>query len=242
MRCLPDQDLRFRKIALERQEGRCALSGRLISAAGGLLVDGLSRISTDDARDPQLRGMARDLTPPHLIAWWLLPLLDEEWCQSLCLKGRWVVAGWPSREAIASGDHPDLPPEAFKAPFAARAWLGLLFQKEIRAWGSAFALKRDNRVEFQRGDPPTVITENQLHARWVLIPRLNTDTSQFTSPSWPPEPQGWDKWLRSQPSPNNYWNEQGPGQSIQGNSTLPSAGSQLPPPGHCGSPGGVNFR
>lgn len=206
MRNLPDQDLRFRENVLDRQEGRCAITGRPLEAEAGVLVEGLRNTSPNDPFYPGLRGVARTLTSARLIAWWILPQINKDFCRSLCRKGRWSAVGWPSDEAQRQWDRPDLPAEAFMAPFAARIWMGLLFEQEIRAWRHAFAPGRVHRGLPNSRDPNPVFIDNPMHDGWVLIPRTPLDGSWLDRPTWPPSPRGWEDWLCSQPDPSHYWN------------------------------------
>lgn len=207
MRCLPDQDLRLRERALSLQEGHCAITARHLKAEDGVLVEGLMNTSPDDPHSPGLRGVARSLTGPRLISWWLLPLLDKDWRRSLCQKGKWRVAAWPSEQALRKWDRPDLPTEALTAPFAARVWMGLLFASEIRAWRHAFTPGRIPRGLANSRDSDSTCIDNPLHDGWVLIPKTPLDGSWLKTPTWPPGPWGWDDWLRSQPDPSLYWND-----------------------------------
>lgn len=207
MRCLPDQDLRLRERVLSLQEGRCAITARHLKAEDGVLVEGLRNTSPDDPHSPGLRGVARSLTGPRLISWWLLPLLEKDWRRSLCQKGKWRVAAWPSEQALRQWDRPDLSAEALTAPFAARVWMGLLFASEIRAWRHAFTPGRIPRGLANSRDSDSACIDNPLHDGWVLIPKTPLDGSWLKSPTWPPGPWGWDDWLRSQPDPSHYWND-----------------------------------
>jgi hypothetical protein len=207
MRCLPDQNLQLRKMVLDMQKGRCAITGRHLEVEAGVLVEGLKNASPDDQYSPGLRGVARSLTGPSLIAWWLLPLMDKDWCRSLCRKGQWKMAAWPSDYAFRNWIGPDLPLEAYRAPFVARAWMGLLFAQEIRAWRYAFTPGKIQRGLPGARNPESTIIDNRMHDGWVLIPRTPLDGSWLDHPTWPPGPRGWDDWLRSQPDPSHYWND-----------------------------------
>lgn len=204
MHPLPDQDLHIRAITLVLQDDRCAVSGRPLSLYEGILVDGLKGPDPSDPYQPGLRGMGRFMPMGTMVSWWLLPLVDVDWCRDLCRRGHWVKAAWPSIAAQRGNDSPGLPLEAYLAPFAARVWMGVLFEKEIRAWRHAFAPEKVHLGRYTPAGSP-VMEDNPHHGGWVLLPKTPEDRARLELPTWPPGDLSWDEWLERQPDPNLYW-------------------------------------
>lgn len=192
------------QIALVNQGRVCAVTGRALLPQDGVLVSGLHGPDASDPSAPGLRGQARRLPDPHVIGWWLMPLLNPDWLKAVCRSGCWRRAAWPSQEALCRPDRPAIPIEALASPFAARMWLGLLFAEDIRKWRFAF---EPSQVFRGRTTPAgsQILEANPLHDGWVLIPRTPLDCSWLKHPTWSPDTSRWDHWLQRQPDPSHYW-------------------------------------